>query len=629
MATTAHTQTPSPHTYTLPPPTHTQTPSIHASSAVYPQHAYAQPTYTPPPYIQPTLTPPGCEQPSYPPTCTQTPSTYTSSAVYPHNAYAQQTYRPSLYAPPAYAPPSYPPTCTQTPSTYASSAVYPQNAYVPTPYPPTYPQHEYAPLVYTPSTYTHPTFTPLTYAPPSYPPCSYPPPSYPLSGEHSHKRPLAGKRNGVASTTTSPTCRVTQVVSCSLNQFTPMTTTAQIQTSSPYAYTLPPPTQSPSTHIPLPVYPQHACAPPVYTPSAHAAPVNTPSAYAPPTYPLSGGPSEKVPQFIPMPKPQIQGTQGTSFMPGHPKSSQPEPPELEPFQADKDGIHDAEHLIDSDVEKDSEKVEVYGDGQQIIQPSTKEFLPSNSATKNTLTVIQSLKDDDRANFIKALSENYVWNNQHIDQIESNFLSAVSHYLSDTLNEVRLKGQRTHWISETIWQCLLEHWSSANFQLTYAKEKANMTSDKSESGSISTSQDTAGMENFEATMSRTRSQSNSTSRSMSCNLNAATSLSASGIDGGKKKRCLNDVGTLATNSKEGTKAKRLNISLDNTKTSAASNARQPKPDMVEVLQSLATSSAETGQALKEMMKSQQELLRIIQEEREERMLAHAQKQPQTF
>ncbi|MCH89007.1 hypothetical protein A2U01_0009900, partial [Trifolium medium] len=73
--------------------------------------------------------------------------------------------------------------------------------------------------------------------------------------------------------------------------------------------------------------------------------------------------------------------------------------------------------------------------------------------------------------------------------------------------------------------------------------------------------------------------------------------------------------------------RLNISLDNTRTSAASNARQPKPDMVEVLQSLATSSAETGQALKEMMKSQQELLRIIQEEREERMRAHAQKHAQ--
>jgi hypothetical protein len=47
-------------------------------------------------------------------------------------------------------------------------------------------------------------------------------------------------------------------------------------------------------------------------------------------------------------------------------------------------------------------------------------------------------------------------------------------------------------------------------------------------------------------------------------------------------------------------------------------------MVEVLHSLATSTAETGRTLKEMMKSQQELLRIIQEEREERTRAHAQK-----
>jgi hypothetical protein len=58
-------------------------------------------------------------------------------------------------------------------------------------------------------------------------------------------------------------------------------------------------------------------------------------------------------------------------MSDHPKSSQPELPELEPFQDDKDGIHDAEHLINSEVEKDSEAVEVHGDGQHIIQPSTK------------------------------------------------------------------------------------------------------------------------------------------------------------------------------------------------------------------------------------------------------------------
>jgi hypothetical protein len=122
------------------------------------------------------------------------------------------------------------------------------------------------------------------------------------------------------------------------------------------------------------------------------------------------------------------------------------------------------------------------------------------------------------------------------------------------------------------------------------------------------------------MSQTRSESNSTSPSISCNLakNAVASLSASGVDGGKEKRCLNNVGTLAI------------------RTSSASSGRQLKPDMVEVLHSLATSTAETGRTLKEMMKSQQELLRIIQEEREELTRAHAQNSkarvtppPQTF
>jgi hypothetical protein len=45
--------------------------------------------------------------------------------------------------------------------------------------------------------------------------------------------------------------------------------------------------------------------------------------------------------------------------------------------------------------------------------------------------------------------------------------------------------------------LLEHWSSANFQLTYAKEMANMTSEEGESlhtDSISTSQEAARMVN---------------------------------------------------------------------------------------------------------------------------------------
>jgi hypothetical protein len=68
---------------------------------------------------------------------------------------------------------------------------------------------------------------------------------------------------------------------------------------------------------------------------------------------------------------------------------------------------------------------------------------------------------------------------------------ASRDLSDMLREVRLKGQCPHWIGETVWQSLLEHWSSASFQLTYAKEKRKMASKKGESlqkrGSINTTQ----------------------------------------------------------------------------------------------------------------------------------------------
>lgn len=75
---------------------------------------------------------------------------------------------------------------------------------------------------------------------------------------------------------------------------------------------------------------------------------------------------------------------------------------------------------------------------------------------------------------------------------------ASRDLSDMLREVRLKGQCPHWIGETVWQSLLEHWSSASSQLTYAKQKKNMASKKGESlqkrGSINTMQHVTRMVN---------------------------------------------------------------------------------------------------------------------------------------
>lgn len=504
-------------------------------------------------------------------------------------------------SPRTYVPP--PPTSSQSPSTQFPLHVYPLNAYAP-------------------STYALP--------------------KYPLSSEPSKKRPPSDKGEDIASTTNGRSRKVTRVVSGSpLDQFIPMPMTAHTQTPSPHTYTQPPPTrsQSPSTQFPLLVYPPHTYAPPAYTPSTSAPPT-----YPTPTYPLSSGPSHKVPQFSSMPNPGFQGTQGTPL-----KSSHPKPSQRPPYQAGQDGIHDAEGI------------NMFDDGRHVIQPSTKGLLPSKPKTKSISANIQSqhkkpqtkcrdgdLNDDDRAKKFKVFSEKCTWHDKQSDQIQNNFHVRASRDLSDMLREVRLKGQCPHWIGETVWQSLLEHWSSASFQLTYAREKRNMASKKGESlqkrGSINTTQHVTQMtkkskrssnvnglhkdtqimketgdyaddhsrknqEKCEARKSQTRSQNNSTSPSMSCNPAkdvVAPLTTCSGVVGGKKRSRLYDD---AGNYKKG--AMSLNIPLDNARASLACSGRELVPNLVEVLQRTVTSSEDPVRKLrklKKIMNSQGELLK---------------------
>ncbi|XP_024633756.1 proline-rich extensin-like protein EPR1 isoform X4 [Medicago truncatula] len=583
VPTTAHTQIPSSHTYAPPPPTHT-------SSAVYQQNAYAPPKLTPSGYTlpptyshhayAPSVNPPPTNPLSGGPLHKRPPSgkgksVGSTTASHSHKVTPVVSSSPDQFipvpmtahtqipSPHTYVPP--PPTSSQSPSTQFPLHVYPVNAY--------------APPAYTPSTYALPTYS--------------------LSSEPSKKRPPSDKGEDIASTTNGRSRKVTRVVSGSpLDQFIPMPMTAHTRTPSSHTYTLPPPTrsQSPSTQFPLPVYPPHAYAPPAYTP---------------PTYPLSSGPSDKVPQFSSMPNPGFQGTQGTPLKSSYPKPSQPPP-----YQAGQDGIH-------NDVEPEAEGVDMFDIVRQIIQTSTKRLLPSKPKTKSISENMQShykkpqtkcrdgnLNDDDRAKILKAFSEKCTWHDKQSDHIQNNFHVRASRDLSDMLREVRLKGQCPHWIGETVWQSLLEHWSSASSQSTYAKEKRNMASKKGESlqkrGSINTTQHVTRMtkkskrssnlnglhkdtqimketgdyvddhsrknqEKCEARKFQTRSQNNSTSPSMHCNpaKDVVAPLSTcSGVVGDKKRSRLYDDGTISVNHKKG--ATSLNIPLDNARASLASS-----------------------------------------------------------
>ncbi|XP_058747518.1 uncharacterized protein LOC131620453 [Vicia villosa] len=281
---------------------------------------------------------------------------------------------------------------------------------------------------------------------------------------------------------------------------------------SPHIYNPPPPSsfQSPSIQFPLPIYAQHANAsstyapfaysqptyapqtfpPPIYTPFAYSQPPYAPLTYPPPIYPLSGELSHKLPQLCAMPNPGSQG---------HPKPSQPEP-----FQANENGIRDVKHLNEPDVKLDSKEAEVFDDERHNIKPSTKGFLPAKSTMKSKSSIIQSqnekpwtkygdLKEADRSIFFKAFS-NCVWHPRYNDLIESDFNSRASHSLSNMLKEARLKGQCPHWIDNTIWQRLLEHWNPAGFQLTSVKEKKHIALEKDgclqTRGSIGTAQQAA-------------------------------------------------------------------------------------------------------------------------------------------
>lgn len=51
---------------------------------------------------------------------------------------------------------------------------------------------------------------------------------------------------------------------------------------------------------------------------------------------------------------------------GHPKPSQ-----LEPFQANENGIRDVKRLTEPDVKLDAKEVEVFDDGRHIIKQSFK------------------------------------------------------------------------------------------------------------------------------------------------------------------------------------------------------------------------------------------------------------------
>jgi len=320
---TAHTQIPSSHTYAPPPPAHT-------SSVVYPQHAYAPPKLT--------------------------PSGYTLPPIYPPPTYSHHAYAPSVNPPPTNPlsggplhkrPPSGKGKGVGSTTTSHSRKVTPvvssspdQFIPVPTTAHTQIPSpHTYVPPLPTSSQSPSTQFPLHVYPLNAYAPSTYALPTYPLSSEPSKKRPASDKEEDIASTTNGRSRKVTRVVS------------AHTQTPSPCTYTQPPPTrsQSPSTQFPLLVYPPHTYAPPAYTPSTST----------PPTYPLSSGPSHKVPQFSSIPNPGFQGTQGTPLKSSHPKPSQPPP-----YQAGQDSIHD-------DVEPDAEGINMFDDGRHVIQPSTK------------------------------------------------------------------------------------------------------------------------------------------------------------------------------------------------------------------------------------------------------------------